>query len=88
MPGIARQGIDTAIGSLIEGSSDVIVNNAGAVRVGDAVAGHYPFVPPHDAPTMSEGSDSVVVNGIPVCRAGDMATCGDAATGSDDVVAG
>lgn len=86
MPGAARQGQDEAGGSIVEGSSDVIINGTGAVRVGDAVSGHG--LPPHDSPTMSEGSDSVIVNGIPLCRAGDLATCGDAASGSDDVIAG
>ena len=51
-----------------------------------AVTGHGDA--PHDSPTMAVGSSTVFVNGIAVCRAGDTATCGDAASGSGDVNAG
>ena len=86
MPGAARQGQDSAGGTIVEGSSDVIINGTGAARVGDAVAGHG--LPPHDSPVMAEGSDSVFVNGLPLSRSGDLASCGDAATGSGDVIVG
>ena len=86
MSGAARQGQDSAGGTIVEGSGDVIINGTGAVRVGDAVAGHG--LPPHDSPVMAEGSDSVFVNGLPLSRSGDLASCGDAATGSGDVIVG
>jgi uncharacterized Zn-binding protein involved in type VI secretion len=86
MPGIARKNQDTAGGSIIGGSSNVLVNGSGAVRVGDAVAGHGLGV--HAGPVMAAGSSTVFVNGISVCRAGDPATCGDPATGSSNVFAG
>jgi hypothetical protein len=35
---------------------------------------------------MSAGSGDVIANGIGVCRAGDAASCGDAASGSGDVI--
>lgn len=86
MPGIVRKSQDTAGGILIGGSGDVFVNGTGAVRIGDAVAGHG--LPPHDGPVMAEGSGTVFVNGIGVCRAGDQATCGHPASGSNNVLAG
>lgn len=86
MPGITRKSLDSAGGVLIEGSSNVFVNNASAVRIGDAVQGHGE--PPHDSPVMATGSSTVFVNGIGVCKEGDLATCGHPSTGSSDVFAG
>ena len=86
MPGIVRKGVDAAGGTLIQGSSNVFIDGAPAVRIGDAVAGHGRA--PHSSPVMAQGSSTVFVNGIPVCRAGDAATCGHTASGSGDVFAG
>lgn len=86
MPGISREGQDAAGGTNIQGSSNVFVNGSGAVRIGDAVAGHGPG--PHAGPVMAAGSGTVFVNSIGVCRAGDPATCGDSDTGSSNVFAG
>ena len=58
---------------------EVIVN-------GDAVASHG--TTPHNAATMVAGSTRIFVGEKAVCNAGDLATCGDAATGSTDVFAG
>lgn len=86
MPGIARVGIDTAGGTILGGGqSSVYVNGALAAVIGDAVASHG--LPPHASATMVEGSSSVFINNIGVCRAGDAASCGDAATGSSDTFA-
>ncbi len=84
MPGAARQGQDTAGGTLIGGSPNVLVNNSPVVRIGDPVAGHGRS--PHSSPTMAVGSGNVFANNIPVCRAGDTATCGHAASGSGNVI--
>lgn len=84
MPGAARQGQDSAGGTIAAGSPDVIVNGSPLARIGDAVQGHGD--PPHAGPTMATGSQNVIVNSIPACRAGDTATCGHAATGSGDVI--
>jgi uncharacterized Zn-binding protein involved in type VI secretion len=84
MPGIVRQGQDTAGGTEAAGSPDVIANGSPVVRIGDAVAGHGDG--PHAAPSMAAGSGDVFANGIGVCRAGDSATCGHAASGSGDVI--
>ena len=86
MPGISRKDTDTAGGTIIEGSPDVFVENKAVVRIGDAVAGHG--IAKHADPKMETGSGTVFANGIAVCRAGDTADCGDAATGSGTVSAG
>jgi uncharacterized Zn-binding protein involved in type VI secretion len=84
MPGVARAYIDTAGGTIIQGSPDVIVNGLPAARLNDAVAGHG--IGPHAGPVMASGSGDVIVNGLPLCRAFlDVATCGDPASGSSDV---
>lgn len=87
MPGITRTGIDTAGGTELGQSPDVIANGAHVVRVGDPVASH-PKDYPHTSAVMAAGSSTVFVNGIPVCRAGDAASCGHVATGSSDVIVG
>ena len=54
------------------------------VLVGDAIAAHPPCpkVPVHCAATMAAGSSWVKIGGVPICRAGDAASCGHASTGS------
>jgi hypothetical protein len=84
MPGAARQGQDSAGGTITAGSPNVITNGSPQARIGDAVAGHAPGA--HAGPTMAAGSGDVIVNGIPACRAGDAASCGHPATGSGDVI--
>lgn len=84
MPGAARQGQDSAGGTIVGGSSNVIVNNSPVARIGDPVAGHGKG--PHAGPVMAAGSGNVLANNIPVSRAGDPATCGHPATGSGDVI--
>jgi len=83
MRGAARQGQDTAGGTIAAGSPNVITNGTPQARIGDAVEGHAP--PPHAAPVMAEGSPNVIVNSIPASREGDKATCGHPATGSNNV---
>ena len=86
MPGIARDaGRDVAGGSLIQGSSNIFVENMPIVRIGDAVAGHGR--PPHNSAIMVAGSNNVFANGISVCREGDPANCGHVASGSGTVFA-
>ena len=90
MAGIARKGQDIAGGVALGGSLNVKINGKGAVRIGDTVASHG--LPPHSpTPPMVSGSknpNGVFVNGIGVCRAGDVASCGHAITGSTNVSAG
>ena len=85
MPGISRDN-DTAGGDLIPSQSTVKVNNELVIVHGDAVAGHGPGE--HAGPTMVAGSNKVFIGRIAVCNAGDLATCGHAATGSGDVNVG
>ena len=85
MPGVARVGQDTAGGTQLGGGNDfVYIDGALEVVRGDAVAAHPPCpdVPVHCSPTMAGASAFVFIDGIPVCRAGDAATCGHASTGS------
>ena len=85
MPGICRDN-DTAVGDLIPSQTKVFANGEEVIVNGDAVASHG--IAPHNAATMVAGSTRIFVDGKAVCNAGDLATCGDAATGSTDVFAG
>ena len=84
MPGIVRATQDTA-GGLITGilAPTVFVNGKPVACLGAAVAAHG--AGSHANATMVEASSKVYANGIPVCRAGDKASCGDPATGSTTV---
>jgi uncharacterized Zn-binding protein involved in type VI secretion len=86
MPGVSRQGADTAGGTIAAGSSNVFVNGSPIVRLGDAVAGHGRGS--HRSPTMAGSSSTVYANGILICREGDPASCGHPATGSGNVFSG
>lgn len=85
MPGICRDN-DSAGGDLIPSQSTVYANGELVIVDGDDVEGHG--IPPHAAPTMVAGSNNVFVGGVAVCNAGDLATCGHAASGSGDVSVG
>ena len=85
MPGICRNN-DTAVGDLIPSQTKVFANGEEVIVNGDAVASHG--ISPHNAATMVAGSTRIFVDEKAVCNAGDLATCGDAATGSTDVFAG
>ena len=88
MSGICRVGVDTAGGTITGSLQDGTVKcNGSAVSVhGDAVAPHGDA--PHAAATMVASSSNVFINGIAVCKAGNLATCGHAATGSGNTNAG
>lgn len=95
MPGCVRRG-DISRGHdgfpprpNIESSSDVIVNNRGAVRIGDKWAVHCNSHPRcHDGNTAT-ASNTVFVNNKQVMRIGDSISCGDhSAQGSSDVIIG
>ena len=86
MPGVSRQGVDIAGGTIAAGSSNVFVNGSPIARLGDAVAGHGRGS--HRSPTMAGSSSTVYANGILICREGDPATCGHPATGSGNVFSG
>ena len=79
--GIARVGVDSAGGVQLGGGQHFVrVGGALVALEGDAVAGHGD--PPHAGPVMAQGSPIVRIGGIPVCRAGHLATCGHPTTGA------
>lgn len=73
MPGALRSGISTAGGVIAGSGVNVLVNGVPAVTAGDPVAPHAPGI--HLAAKMVSTS-RVLVNGKPMCKAGDLATCG------------
>ncbi|MCF6432910.1 PAAR domain-containing protein [Leisingera sp. MMG026] len=87
MPGVSRTSQDSA-GGTITGVlvPTVAVNGTPVAVISAAVAPHGFGV--HGGPVMAQGSGTVFAGGIPVCRAGDAASCGHAATGSSNVFAG
>ena len=89
MPGICRDTTDSAGGALIKQQTTVLANGKEVIVHGDSVTSHGDS--PHDSPTMiasHTSSDNVFIGGIAVCNAGDLATCGHAASGSSDVMVG
>lgn len=80
-----RCGLDSAGGGVIAAAGNVFVTIDGLpwAVVGDPVATHGSG--PHTSATMSTGSAVVSIDGLPACRAGDLATCTHAATGSGHV---
>ncbi|WP_099863715.1 PAAR domain-containing protein [Pararhizobium haloflavum] len=86
MPGIACVGVDTAGGSQMGGGqSKFKVRGIIAVVLGDPVTPHPPLVPPGNphiaGPTMATATSKFRIGGIPVCRAGHLASCGHATSG-------
>ena len=70
-------------------SPNVLINNKGAVRVGDSYATHKRKKKVHAGRTASSGSGTVFINGKPAHRSGDGISCGDkAGSGSDNVLIG
>ena len=85
MPGICRD-TDRADGDLIPSQTTVFANGELVIIDNDEVQSHGPGS--HSSPRMIAGSRNVFVAGKAVCNAGDRATCGDIATGSDNVIVG
>lgn len=89
MPGISRVGVDTAGGTITGNlAPTVFVNGAPIAVQGADVESHAPAPPHVGAPVMVGASGTVFAHGIPVCRAGDAASCGHTANGSGNVFAG
>lgn len=87
MPGVSRVGVDSAGGVIKDALvPSVLVNGAPIAVKGAGITGHGAGA--HAGPVMAGASATVFAGGIPVCRAGDAATCGDQATGSGNVFAG
>lgn len=83
MPGVSRVGLDSAGGTILTGSNNVLINSSPAVRIGDVVQPHGNGE--HTSPVMVTGSSTTFCNGIPICKAGDSASCCHPSTGSSNV---
>jgi len=84
MPGATRTSIDSAGGvELSPPQGFVYVEGQLWTVQGTPVSPHG--VGLHAAPVMVGHSNLTFINGIGVCRAGDLANCGHAATGSSVV---
>lgn len=83
LPATAQQ----ATGTAVEGSPTVIINEAPAVRAGDATTqtcADCPAAP--TTGTVTTGSSNVFINGQPAARVGDATDCGGTVvTGSSNV---
>jgi uncharacterized Zn-binding protein involved in type VI secretion len=89
MPGVSRVGVDAAGDTIIGNlAPTVFVNGAPVAVLNAAVTSHLPAPPHTGSPYMETASATVKANSIFVCRAGDLASCGHAATGSANVFAG
>lgn len=87
MPGVSRVGVDSAGGRIIGPlAPSVLVNGAPVAVLGAPVLPHGKG--PHAGPVMVTASATVFAGGIPLCKAGDIASCGHSASGSGDVNAG
>ncbi|MBT7082101.1 MAG: hypothetical protein HN929_11680 [Chloroflexi bacterium] len=82
----ASKNDDTAGGDIIASATTTYINGELAALDGDAVASHG--IAPHAAPTMIAGSNNVWIEGKKAVNAGDLATCGHAASGSTTVFIG
>lgn len=81
MTGITRKSLDTAGSVQLAGQQGFFFIDAQPVVVkGDPVTPHGVGV--HASPVMAEGSDYWTLNGVPVCRAGHLASCGHPTTGA------
>ena len=82
MTGVCRDS-DTAGGDLIPSQSNVYAEGELVIVDNDDVAPHG--IGLHAAATMIATTTKVFVGGIAVCKQGNLATCGDPATGSSAV---
>ena len=95
MPPAVRKGCDICTGHgsypprpSIAGSGNVLINNCGAHRKGDAWLPHpSPSPSPPHPGSASAGSPNVFTNSKAQCRIGDPVSCGSSmATGSGNVI--
>lgn len=64
-------------GGAISCSSNMLVNGLMVAKVGDPVATHPSGTGGyHVGAVLATGSSIMKVNGVPVCRIGDLASCG------------
>ena len=74
---------DTAGGTIRPRQTFVTIDGQPWAIIGSPVDPHPPCpeAPEHCAPIMATGSLLATIDGVPVCREGDLASCGHAATG-------
>ena len=81
MPIASVTTVDSAGGIILPSHNNFVTYNGKLYAVvGDLVTNHG--IAPHSSATMETGSSFVTINGIWLCRQGDIASCGHAATGS------
>lgn len=86
MPGIARVNADSAGGTITQAlAPSVYVNGNRVAVINCQVASHG--TAPHNSPVMVGASGNVYAESKRVCRQGDAASCGHAASGSGNVFA-
>jgi uncharacterized Zn-binding protein involved in type VI secretion len=70
--------------------TSVLVNGIPVATVGTKITAHGEFPhgppPPGYLPFMVTGSSIVKINGVPVCRNGDLASCGHVAISTNTMV--
>ncbi len=83
MPGIVRCNDDTAGGTIRPLQTVAKINGEPIGVVGCPVDSHAPCPDPssHCSAVMVQGSTIAKISGVPICRAGDAASCGHTATG-------
>ncbi|MBF0590184.1 MAG: hypothetical protein HQL53_13770 [Magnetococcales bacterium] len=79
MSGATRCNVDAAGGTIRSLQNWVTIDDDPWAVIGSPVDGHG--LPPHGSPVMAEGVDWITIDGIPICRAGNAASCGHPATG-------
>ena len=77
--------------AIVNGSTNVLINNIPAATVGSSVSVHCALYHPYPChpSAISKGSSTVLVNGKPLARLGDSAGCGGVIiNGSGNVISG
>lgn len=86
MPGVARVNVDACGGKVTDPKTGtVFVNNAPISVKGASVQGHGSGS--HAGPKTDASSPNVLAYNIQINREGDKCTCGDALSGSGNVLA-
>jgi uncharacterized Zn-binding protein involved in type VI secretion len=86
MPSIGRVNADRAGGLLLTGNPSVEINGLPAAVLGSLIQDHGRNE--HDLAKMNVGFNGVLIGGLPVCRTGDVASCGHPLVSSSNVEAG
>lgn len=86
MSSVCLLGISTAGGVILGQTQSTVYAESTLVSVvGDSISPHGKGN--HAGAVMVTGSANVFVDGIPVCRDGDLASCGHPASASNSVIA-